>query len=156
MNQDHFKIGPLIYAKDYFEDDPKANYYWSGIPPVEYNDNGVPVDKNGTDCLDLKCPFHPSWSPKKDQIEFNSFLEFSIPNNQLIKTLYNLYSSNVIPYLGKIICNDVNSYRYLVESIKIHPDQANILKLMKSIGFKNCYFSNLTYGIAAMHIGVKT
>ena len=82
MNQDHFKIGPLIYAKDYFEDDPKANYYWSGIPPVEYNDNGVPVDKNGTDCLDLKCPFHPSWSPKKNQIEFNSFLEFSIPKYQ--------------------------------------------------------------------------
>lgn len=83
MNQDHFKIGPLIYAKDYFETDPEANYYWAGQPPpVRYSKSGVPIDKNGTDCLDLKCPFHPSWSPKKDQIEFNSFLEFSIPKYQ--------------------------------------------------------------------------
>jgi len=82
MNQDHFRIGPLIYARDYFEDDPKANYYWSGNPPIKYNDKGVPIDKNGLECLDLKCPFHPSWKVQKDQLEFNDFLQFSIPKYQ--------------------------------------------------------------------------
>jgi hypothetical protein len=82
MNQDHFRIGPLIYAKDYFEDDPEANYYYSGSPPVSYNNKGVPIDKNGFECLDIKCPFHPGWMIQKDQLEFNDFLQFSIPRYQ--------------------------------------------------------------------------
>ena len=82
MNQDHFKIGPLIYANDYFETDPEANYYWPGNPPVKYNDKGIPIDDNGLECLDVNSPFHPNWKVQKNQLEFNDFLQFSIPKYQ--------------------------------------------------------------------------
>ena len=76
----YITYGPLIYAKDFFEDDGIANYFWPGSPPVGYNNLGIPIDEEGMECLDLRCPFHPSWMPLKSEMEYNEYLGFSIPS----------------------------------------------------------------------------
>ncbi len=82
-------------------------------------------------------------------------LEFSqIPNDGLQK-LYDLYSFNVIPRMGKLIANDYDSYQYLVESIRKFPDQETFLNMVRAAGFENAKFRNLSMGIAALHSGWK-
>tara|TARA_B100000519_G_scaffold91005_1_gene79161 strand:- start:676 stop:1122 length:447 start_codon:yes stop_codon:yes gene_type:complete len=76
----YITYGPLIYAKDFFEDDGIANYFWPGSPPVGYNNLGIPIDEEGMECLDLRCPLHPSWMPLKSEMEYNEYLGFSIPS----------------------------------------------------------------------------
>ena len=78
--EDYITYGPLIYAKDFFEDDGIANYFWPGSPPVGYNNLGIPIDEEGMECLDLRCPLHPSWMPLKSEMEYNEYLGFSIPS----------------------------------------------------------------------------
>ncbi len=82
-------------------------------------------------------------------------LEFSqLPNNGLQK-LYDLYSFNVIPRMGKLIANDYDSYQYLVESIRKFPDQETFLNMVRTAGFENAKYRNLSMGIAALHSGWK-
>lgn len=82
-------------------------------------------------------------------------LEFSKPTSLILRKLYDFYSFNFIPKFGKIIVNDENSYRYLIESIRKHPDQPSLLQLMKRSGFDRCEYFNLTGGIVAVHTGYK-
>ena len=82
-------------------------------------------------------------------------LEFSKPNNPLLSKLYDGYSFNVLPKLGKLFANDGDSYQYLAESIRMHPDQQRLLGMMDSAGFANTDFHNMTGGIVALHRGVK-
>ena len=81
-------------------------------------------------------------------------LEFSKPA-EAIKPAYDLYSFKVIPLLGKIVANDESSYRYLAESIRMHPDQDALLKMMEEAGFERCRYHNLAGGIVALHIGYR-
>lgn len=82
-------------------------------------------------------------------------LEFSqLPNDGLQK-LYDLYSFNVIPRMGKLIANDYDSYQYLVESIRKFPDQETFLNMVRTAGFENAKYRNLSMGIAALHSGWK-
>lgn len=82
-------------------------------------------------------------------------LEFSqLPNDGLQK-LYDLYSFNVIPRMGKLIANDYDSYQYLVESIRNFPDQETFLDMVHTAGFENTKYRNLSMGIAALHSGWK-
>jgi demethylmenaquinone methyltransferase / 2-methoxy-6-polyprenyl-1,4-benzoquinol methylase len=81
-------------------------------------------------------------------------LEFSQPSAYL-KPLYDLYSFNILPALGKIIAKDADSYQYLAESIRMHPDQATLCNMMKTAGFEDCDYHNLTGGIVAIHRGFK-
>lgn len=82
-------------------------------------------------------------------------LEFSqLPNDGLQK-LYDLYSFNVIPRMGKLIANDYESYQYLVESIRKFPDQEAFLDMVRTAGFENAKYRNLSMGIAALHSGWK-
>ena len=82
-------------------------------------------------------------------------LEFSqLPNDGLQK-LYDLYSFNVIPQMGKIITGDRDSYQYLVESIRQFPDQDTFLGMVREAGFENAKYRNLSLGIAALHSGWK-
>ncbi len=82
-------------------------------------------------------------------------LEFSqLPNDGLQK-LYDLYSFNVIPRMGKLIANDYDSYQYLVESIRNFPDQETFLGMVRTAGFENAKYRNLSMGIAALHSGWK-
>jgi len=81
-------------------------------------------------------------------------LEFSKPN-ELISPFYDFYSFNMLPKLGDWVVNDADSYQYLAESIRMHPDQKKLKAMMETIGFSNCEYINLTGGIVALHIGYK-
>ena len=82
-------------------------------------------------------------------------LEFSQIPNDLMQWAYDRYSFNVIPKMGKMIANDADSYQYLVESIRKFPDQETFLGMVKTAGFENAKFRNLTMGIACLHSGWK-
>ncbi|HJL79918.1 MAG: bifunctional demethylmenaquinone methyltransferase/2-methoxy-6-polyprenyl-1,4-benzoquinol methylase UbiE [Gammaproteobacteria bacterium] len=81
-------------------------------------------------------------------------LEFSKPN-EMISPAYDLYSFNILPTLGEWVANDRESYQYLAESIRVHPDQKKLEQMILSAGFDRAEYQNLTGGIVALHIGYK-
>ncbi len=81
-------------------------------------------------------------------------LEFSQPIEAL-RPAYDLYSFKVLPALGKLVAGDEDSYRYLAESIRMHPDQDTLIRMMTDAGFDQCRFHNLVGGVVALHIGYK-
>lgn len=81
-------------------------------------------------------------------------LEFSEPS-PAIKPAYDLYSFKVLPMLGKLIAKDADSYQYLAESIRVHPDQETLKAMMETAGFERCRYHNLAAGIVALHIGYR-
>jgi demethylmenaquinone methyltransferase / 2-methoxy-6-polyprenyl-1,4-benzoquinol methylase len=82
-------------------------------------------------------------------------LEFSKPLAPGLKSLYDAYSFNVLPALGRLVARDAASYRYLAESIRRHPDQETLLAMLKDAGFALARYHNLTGGIVALHRGYK-
>ena len=82
-------------------------------------------------------------------------LEFSQIPNDLMQKVYDLYSFNIIPKLGKMIANDRDSYQYLVESIRQFPDQETFLGMVEQAGFEQARYRNLSMGIACLHSGWK-
>ena len=82
-------------------------------------------------------------------------LEFSKVHSEPLNTVYNAYSFSVLPFMGKLVCNDADSYRYLAESIRMHPDQETLKEMMSQAGFSQCEYQNLHSGIVALHIGHK-
>lgn len=82
-------------------------------------------------------------------------LEFSQLPNAGMQKLYDLYSFNVIPRMGKLIADDYDSYQYLVESIRKFPDQETFKGMIQEAGFDNVKYRNLTMGVAALHSGWK-
>lgn len=82
-------------------------------------------------------------------------LEFSKPQNKVLEKLYDLYSFRVLPVMGSAVASDAESYRYLAESIRMHPDQQTLLGMMETAGFERCDVHNLTGGIVAVHRGFK-
>ena len=81
-------------------------------------------------------------------------LEFSEPS-KAIKPAYELYSFKVLPTLGKLIADDADSYRYLAESIRMHPNQETLKAMMQESGFERCRYHNLAAGIVALHVGYR-
>jgi demethylmenaquinone methyltransferase/2-methoxy-6-polyprenyl-1,4-benzoquinol methylase len=82
-------------------------------------------------------------------------LEFSALQSELLKPLYDFHSFKVLPRLGALIAGDEDSYRYLAESIRKHPDQATLKAMMEAAGFANVDVRNLSAGIVAIHRGYK-
>lgn len=82
-------------------------------------------------------------------------LEFSRVQEPLLKPLYDLHSFKVLPRLGKLFANDSDSYQYLAESIRKHPDQDTLKDMMVAAGFERCDYRNLTAGIVAIHSGYR-
>jgi demethylmenaquinone methyltransferase/2-methoxy-6-polyprenyl-1,4-benzoquinol methylase len=82
-------------------------------------------------------------------------LEFSKPENELLSKAYDTYSFNVLPRIGKLVTNDSESYQYLAESIRKHPNQETLKDMMEDAGFSQCEFHNMTGGIVALHKGIK-
>lgn len=82
-------------------------------------------------------------------------LEFSKPTNPVFRTLYDQYSFKVIPKLGKLVSGDEASYQYLVESIRMHPDQDTLKNMVRDAGFEEADYINLTNGVVAIHRGFK-
>ncbi len=82
-------------------------------------------------------------------------LEFSKPVAPGLGTIYDTYSFRVLPAMGRLVANDADSYRYLAESIRRHPDQDTLRAMMAEVGFERCRFHNLTGGIVALHRGYR-
>ncbi len=82
-------------------------------------------------------------------------LEFSKPKNHVFSKIYDWYSFNILPRLGSIIANDSDSYKYLAESIRMHPDQEKLKEMILTTGFKKCEFYNLLNGIVSIHIAYE-
>ncbi len=82
-------------------------------------------------------------------------LEFSHPKAEPLKWAYDAYSFNLLPLIGKVITKDEDSYRYLAESIRMHPDQETLRGMMEQSGFERCDYHNLTGGVVAVHRGYK-
>jgi demethylmenaquinone methyltransferase/2-methoxy-6-polyprenyl-1,4-benzoquinol methylase len=80
-------------------------------------------------------------------------LEFSKPRPE-IRAAYDAYSFNVLPRLGGIVAGDAASYRYLAESIRMHPDQETLAAMVREAGFDDCRWHNLAAGVVALHVGV--
>ena len=78
-------------------------------------------------------------------------LEFSKPTNSFFSKIYDWYSFNVIPKLGSLLANDSESYQYLAESIRMHPDQETLKDMVLDAGFDECKFYNLVNGVVAIH-----
>ena len=82
-------------------------------------------------------------------------LEFSKPYSDIISKLYDEYSFKIIPKLGKLFANDEGSYKYLAESIRVHPDQEALKQMVQKAGLLNVEYINMSGGIAAVHMGIK-
>ena len=82
-------------------------------------------------------------------------LEFSKPDNDLLSKAYDTYSFRVLPLMGRLVANDADSYQYLAESIRMHPDQETLKEMMEDAGFGRVEFHNMTGGIVALHKGIK-
>ena len=80
-------------------------------------------------------------------------LEFSKPQIAALQPAYDAYSFNILPRLGSIVAGDAASYRYLAESIRMHPDQETLAKMIREAGFDECRWHNLAGGMVALHLG---
>lgn len=82
-------------------------------------------------------------------------LEFSKPTNKPLEKIYDLYSFTLLPKIGKLVTQDEESYRYLAESIRMHPNQETLKEMMQQAGFERCDYFNQSGGMVAIHRGYK-
>ena len=82
-------------------------------------------------------------------------LEFSHPVDPITEKVYDFYSFNLLPKIGGIVAKDEDSYRYLAESIRMHPKQDELKQMMENAGLERCEYFNMTQGIVAVHRGYK-
>ena len=82
-------------------------------------------------------------------------LEFSKVENETLNKIYDAFSFNLVPRLGKLIANDAESYQYLIESIRKFPSQEKLANLVAEAGVRQVKYRNLTQGVVAMHSGWK-
>lgn len=82
-------------------------------------------------------------------------LEFSQVQGEMFRKTYDVYSFKVLPLIGKLVANDEDSYRYLAESIRMHPDQETLKHMMRDAGFDRTEYFNFTHGVVAVHRGYK-
>lgn len=137
-----------LHNVDYVEADAEK------LPFADNQFDGVMIGfglRNVTDKTQALAEMYRVLKPGKKLI----ILEFSTPTLSGLKRCYDQYSFNLIPKIGGWIAGDRDSYRYLVESIRRHPDQAALRKLVESAGFSACGYYNLNAGIVAVHYGYK-
>lgn len=131
---------------------------------VEANAEYLPFKKNTFDCISIAFGLRNVTDKNKALDSCYKVLkpggkclvlEFSKPILPLLNSLYDLYSFNVIPRLGQWITKDAASYQYLVESIRMHPDQETLKSMFEGAGFEDVSYQNLSGGIVALHKGYK-
>ena len=122
----------------------------------------LPFKDNSFDNVSIGFGFRNFTDRPKALIEMNRVLrnkgkliiiDFSTPVNPIIKTFNNFYLNNIVPILAKIITGNISEYRYLSQSIKKHPSQNKIIKMMETAGFTACKYENKLNGIIAVHLG---
>jgi demethylmenaquinone methyltransferase/2-methoxy-6-polyprenyl-1,4-benzoquinol methylase len=133
------------------------------IPSVTINAENIPFSNNYFDIVTISFGLRNMTHKNKVLNEIYRclkpggkivILEFSKVHSS-IKKVYDFFSFNIIPKIGQIVANDSNSYQYLAESIRMHPDQEKLLKMLEDEKFENCSYKNLTGGIVAIHSGYK-
>ena len=131
---------------------------------VQANAEALPFPDNTFDCITIS--FGLRNVTEKEQALRSMFrvlkpggrllvLEFSKPTTKALSKVYDLYSFHVLPRIGEMVARDAGSYRYLAESIRMHPDQETLKSMMGDAGFDNVNYYNLTGGVVALHRGFK-
>jgi len=130
----------------------------------QVNAESIPFPDNTFDCITIAFGLRNVTDKQKALSEMRRVLrpggrvlvlEFSHPNGQALKSIYDLYSFKLLPKIGKLVANDEDSYRYLAESIRMHPDQESLKSMLEKAGLERCDYHNLTGGIVAIHRGFK-
>ena len=119
------------------------------IEYVQANAEALPFPDNSFNCITIA--FGLRNVTDKDKALASMFRVLK-PGGQLI---YDAYSFKILPQLGKIFTGDEDSYRYLAESIRMHPDQETLKQMMTDVGFERCEYHNMTAGIVSLHRGYK-
>lgn len=134
------------------------------IDYVQANAEALPFEENTFDCIVIS--FGLRNVTNKDKALQSMYrvlkpggrllvLEFSKPILEPISQVYNFYSFNILPKIGEVVVKDGDSYRYLAESIRMHPDQETLKEMMEQAGFEGVEYYNLSAGIVALHRGYK-
>lgn len=135
-----------------------------GINYVQANAECLPFADNNFDCITIAFGLRNVTDKGKalrsmySKLKYGSrimVLEFSRIAIPLLAKLYDQYSFKLIPRIGKLVANDEESYQYLVESIRMHPDQDSLKTMMEAAGFEKVSYLNLSGGIVAIHRGYK-
>lgn len=135
-----------------------------GINYVQANAECLPFADNNFDCITIAFGLRNVTDKGKalrsmySKLKYGSrimVLEFSRIAIPLLAKLYDQYSFKLIPRIGKLVANDEESYQYLVESIRMHPDQDTLKTMMEAAGFEKVSYLNLSGGIVAIHRGYK-
>lgn len=130
----------------------------------ELNAESLPFPDNTFDCMTIGFGLRNVRDKDAALKEMNRILkpggkcfvlEFSKPVIKPLAKIYDIYSFSLLPKIGKLVANDEDSYRYLAESIRKHPDQETLKQMMLDAGFGTVNVHNLTGGIVAVHYGVK-
>jgi len=136
----------------------------SNIDVVQADAQFLPFDDNSIDCITIAFGLRNVTDKAKALKSMHRVLkpggrvlvlEFSKPTSPLLSKVYDAYSFSALPAMGKLITDDTDSYRYLAESIRKHPDQESLLEMVEDAGFVDCRFHNMTGGIVAVHRGIK-
>ncbi len=131
---------------------------------VEANAEDLPFEDNSFDCVTIAFGLRNVTHQDKALASMYRVLkpggrllvlEFSRPVMPGLNKAYDFYSFNILPLMGKAIANDEDSYRYLAESIRMHPDQETLKQMMQQAGFERCSYHNMSGGIVALHKGFK-
>ncbi len=130
----------------------------------QVNAESIPFEDNTFDCITIAFGLRNVTDKQKALTEMKRVLrpggrvlvlEFSQPSGKALKSVYDIYSFKLLPKIGKMVANDEDSYRYLAESIRMHPDQESLKGMMEKAGLERVDYHNLTGGIVAVHRGFK-
>lgn len=136
----------------------------SNIDVVQADAQFLPFEDNSIDCITIAFGLRNVTDKAKALRSMHRVLkpggrllvlEFSKPISPLLTKVYDAYSFSALPAMGKLITDDADSYRYLAESIRKHPDQESLLEMVEDAGFVDCRYHNMTGGIVAVHRGIK-
>ncbi|MES9844315.1 MAG: bifunctional demethylmenaquinone methyltransferase/2-methoxy-6-polyprenyl-1,4-benzoquinol methylase UbiE [Candidatus Sedimenticola sp. PURPLELP] len=134
------------------------------IEYTQVNAETIPFPDNFFDCITIAFGLRNVTDKQKALNEMQRVLkpggrvlvlEFSHPNGEPLKKVYDLYSFKLLPLMGRLVANDEASYQYLAESIRMHPDQETLKAMMEQAGLERCDYHNMTGGIVAAHRGFK-
>ncbi len=138
--------------------------YGSNISIVQANAEELPFPDNSFDCISIAFGLRNVTDKDKALASMARclkpggkllVLEFSKPTLPLLSKAYDAYSFTALPLMGKLVAGDSESYQYLAESIRMHPDQETLKAMMENAGLVRCKYFNMTGGIVALHTGVK-
>ena len=136
----------------------------SNIDVVQADAQFLPFEDNSIDCITIAFGLRNVTDKAKALRSMHRVLkpggrvlvlEFSKPTSPLLSKVYDAYSFSALPAMGKLITDDADSYRYLAESIRKHPDQESLLEMVEDAGFVDGRYHNMTGGIVAVHRGIK-